>query len=162
MSLLSLPKDIPAGHHTLQEILSAGPEVHPTHPWACILSLVSHQDVKGISFLQRKYGRYKNPMVALVVVFGSFPSCSPISRDPEGDECTTRGLNTVTERNCFLAQAPQHITHLIDKTAVHLSKQLQMSIITHKLGDTVTCCSVKGSSYKHTLCADTGKKYSCV
>lgn len=56
---------------------------HYTHPWTCVLSLVAHQNVKYISFLQRKYGRYEDPVVAFVVVFGSFPSCSSIGRDPE-------------------------------------------------------------------------------
>lgn len=68
--------------------LPACPQAHPTYPRARILSLVAHQDVKYISFLQRKYGRYEDPMIAFVVVFGSFPSCSPIGRDSEGDQCT--------------------------------------------------------------------------
>lgn len=65
----------------------------PTHPGTRILSLMTHQDVKYVSFLQRKYGRYKDPVVAFVVVFGSFPSCSTVCRDPGGDQCTTRGLH---------------------------------------------------------------------
>lgn len=88
----------PAGTSPMS-ILCACPR---THPRACILSLVAHQDVKYISLLQWKYGRYKDAMVAFVVVFGTFPSCSPISRDPGGDHHNTRGLNSVTERNCFL------------------------------------------------------------
>ena len=64
-----------------------------THPGTRILSLMTHQDVKNVSFLQGKYGRYKDPVVAFVVVFGSFPSCSTVCRDPGGDQCTTRGLH---------------------------------------------------------------------
>lgn len=58
-----------------------------THPGTSILSLVTHQDVKHVSFLQGKYGRYEDPMVAFVVVFGSFPSRSSIGWNPEGDHC---------------------------------------------------------------------------
>lgn len=80
--LVSPLYDIPLIPH--QQILPACSHPHYTHPWACVFSLVSHQDVKHISFFQRKDGRNKDPMVAFVVVFGSFSSCSPISRDPEG------------------------------------------------------------------------------
>lgn len=119
--VFSLVKYTRVGHQTRERILPACPCAQPTHPRARVLSLVARQDVKYVSFLQRKYGRYEDPVVASVVVSGSFPSSGPVGRDPDGDHCTTRGLNTVTERNCSPSQAPQHITLDIDVTPRCLS-----------------------------------------
>lgn len=108
----------------------------PTHPGTRILSLMTHQDVKYVSFLQRKYGRYKDPMVAFVVVFGSFPSCSTVCRDPGGDQCTAGDY--ILKK--LLSGSGSKAYIILDRfTAIHLCKWLDMSVITHTQGDRVTC-----------------------
>lgn len=83
LSTFSFAHTILLEHQTCQWICRI------THPWTGIFTLVAHQDVKKISFLQRKYGWYEYTMVTFVVILGSFSSGSPIGRNAEGDHRTT-------------------------------------------------------------------------